>query len=177
MNSGLVVKTEYIVDDSGRNFDDGRVRKKSLFLVALSKEKAKEHLKKGKALYFIYPNFLDGKYGRKLCHNSSYLENHYDIYGDFCGERASINKLTTLEAHVVDILAARSKMDCWFYLESRDDRDCIRDLESDLTISLKEGIHSLFNGLTSLDDYNLSESEKIIAKTLFERFGCNTGGT
>ena len=79
MNPYLVVKTEYIVDDSGKNFDDGKVRKKTLYLVALPQSKAKERLKDGKSIYFIYPNFLDGKYGRKLCHNLSYLENHYNI--------------------------------------------------------------------------------------------------
>ena len=67
-------------------------------------------------------------------------------------------------------------MDCWFFLESGKDKDCVRDLECDSIIPLKEGIQALYDGLTSLNDYGLSESEINIAKTLFERFSCNIGG-
>lgn len=176
MISYTVIKTEYIVDDAGRNFDDGRVHRKPLFLVSLPLEKARERLKEGRLIYFIYPNFLDGKYGRKVCHSDFYLTDQYKIFGDFCGERASIKKLTVLEHHVVDILAARSGMDSWFSLEGGDGRDYVRDLETGLVVSLKEGINSLYSGLTCLDNYGLSKAEMKTAETLFERFGCTVGG-
>lgn len=87
-----------------------------------------------------------------------------------------MNKLTAPEYHVVDILAARSGMDCWFSLEGGDGGDYVRDLEMGLVVSLKEGINSLYSGLTSLEDYGLSKAEMKIAETLFERFGCTVGG-
>lgn len=73
----------------------------------------------------------------------------------------NINKLSNEEFNVLNKIATKSKMDCWFYLkQDSDGNDYVYDLEESKKLSLSDGILMLDEGITSLDDYNLSEDEK-----------------
>lgn len=72
-----------------------------------------------------------------------------------------LEKLTNEEYNVLEKIASKSKMDCWFELgEDEDGRDIVIDLEEDEILDLCEGIEQLDSGITSLDDYDLTEDEK-----------------
>ena len=170
-----LIKTEFIVDNSGRNFDDGKIRRSTMFLLPLSMEDALKRCEAGKRVYFIYLNFLDNKAGRKVCRNAFYIEDHYDFYHDVCGVTISNNQLTESEYNVLNKLATASKMDCWFWLDKKGDKDYVRNLEENKDLSLVEVLPVFYEGLTNLDDYNLDSNEKKVAEMLFERFGCLKG--
>ena len=60
-------------------------------------------------------------------------------------------KLTTQEYNFLQDLSARTKMDCWFTLETDENgNDIVYDLENNEYIPLYEGIDQLFDGV--LDD-------------------------
>lgn len=66
-----------------------------------------------------------------------------------------IKELTNEEFNVLNKITAKAKMDwCVIY------DDCIIDIEEDKALSFEEGILLVDSGLTSLDDYNLTEDEK-----------------
>lgn len=72
-----------------------------------------------------------------------------------------MQKLTKEEQSVLDKIASKSKMDCWFYIsENEDGSHCIFDCEEDEFYDLCDGILMLDSGITSLDDYDLTEDEK-----------------
>jgi hypothetical protein len=175
-----IIRTDYIVDNSGRNFDDGRIKNSPMFLVPLTLEEALEYVKGHKRVYFVYRNFLDGKSARKVCKSDFYVEDHYNFYKDVCAVMAPPNKLTNDEYNVLNKLATASKMDCWFWLEDVNGNDYVRDLEENNLLQLTEAIPIFYEGLVSLEEYGLSSfeeyglssSETETAKTLFERFRC-----
>lgn len=78
-----------------------------------------------------------------------------------------MQKLTQEEWDVLDKLSSKSKMDCWFWIDT-DQRgnNFIQDQESGEVMSLYDGINQLAEGLTSLDDYELTMEEKLCFTTL-----------
>ena len=80
------VKTEMLLDDSGREFDLGRTKRSEAYLGILSKEDALRLFDEGKRVYFLYRNNRIYKCNcRKVCKNRDYLIDHYDVYHDVCG--------------------------------------------------------------------------------------------
>ena len=56
--------------------------------------------------------------------------------------------LTDQEYNFLMELSARTKMDCWFWIETDDDgNDFVLDLENDEALPLHEGIAQLFDGI------------------------------
>lgn len=78
-------------------------------------------------------------------------------------------KLTSEQVEVLNKIASKSKMDCWFYIEKINEvSDGIYDAESNEHISLWEGIAMLDSGITSLSDYGLTPEEmEIYYRTIF----------
>lgn len=75
-------------------------------------------------------------------------------------------KLLTTEFNVLNKIATKSKMDCWFYIVEDKDDDIILDSETGEKLSLYNGINMLADGMTSLDDYELTTEEKLCFTTL-----------
>ena len=81
-------------------------------------------------------------------------------------------RLTELEYDTVNLLATRSRMDCWFMLETdKQGNDYIFDLEENKKLTLKKGLEMFYMGLTDLDDYDLDDEQKEILENLFRRLG------
>lgn len=80
-------------------------------------------------------------------------------------------KLTDKEFNVVDKLAHSSKMDeSWFSItEDENGQDVVYDLEEEESISLKEGIEILNDGITPYDLDSLSSEELKIYKDLLKK--------
>lgn len=67
-----------------------------------------------------------------------------------------LKELTDQEFNVLNHITNQAKMDwCMLY------DDCIVDMEEDKTLSFDEGILLIDSGLTDLDDYNLTDDEKL----------------
>ena len=80
------IKTEMLLDDSGREFDLGHFRRIPAYLAVLSKEDALRLFDEGKKIYFIYRNNRIYKCNcRKVCKDRDYLIDHYDFYHEICG--------------------------------------------------------------------------------------------
>ena len=92
----MYIKTDILLDDSGKEFDLGRARRKSVWLKVLSKETALKLFDEKKRVYFIYKNNrIYNTDCRKVCTNRSYLEAHYDWYHESCGILAKTVELCT----------------------------------------------------------------------------------
>ena len=170
-----LIKTEILLDDSGKEFNTGRHRYSNMYMRVLSKEEALERFDEGERVYFIYqaPYTLRiyEKVCRKVCKDRDYLKDHYDIYNEVCGVSMPLNVLLDEEYNVLNLLATRSKMDCWFWLIERKGKDMVRNLEENKIMSLKSALPGFIDGLTDLDDYFISEEEKAVFLQLIERFG------
>lgn len=82
----LLVKTEVLLYDDGKEYDLGRAVKKDVFLKPLSKEEALQAFDAGKRVYFIYEdNRIYHTNCRKVCKDRDYLKDHYDCYNEVCG--------------------------------------------------------------------------------------------
>lgn len=69
-------------------------------------------------------------------------------------------KLEKEQWEVLNKIASKSKMDCWFSLEEIDENnDGVFDIENNEHLSLWEGIGMLDLGITSLTDYGLTVQE------------------
>lgn len=75
-------------------------------------------------------------------------------------------KLTNEEYNVLNKISHESKMDCWFSIATNKREDYILDLEENKKLKLKDGVEQLYDGLTDLNDYNLSYLEKETFTTL-----------
>lgn len=82
-------------------------------------------------------------------------------------------KLSTAEFNVLNKIATKSKMDCWFYIVEDKDNDVILDCETGEKRSLYNGINMLADDITSLDDYNLTTDEKLCFTTLMYKLEAN----
>ena len=81
----IIVRTDVLLYDDGKEYDLGRVVKKTVFLRALTKEEAVAAFGK-KRVYFIYQNNRIYRTNcRKVCKDLDYLKDHYDCYNEFCG--------------------------------------------------------------------------------------------
>lgn len=169
-----IIKTTLLLGDNGREFDMGSLRRSTIYLSTLSKEDAISRFKAGKRVFFIYQNErIYHENCRKVAKNALYIQDHYDFYHEVCGCIASKKLLSNDEYNVLNLLASKSKMDCWFYLENDRNKDVVHDLENDQILPLADGISQLADGLCELDSYNLTDKEKAVATILFERFGCD----
>ena len=81
-------------------------------------------------------------------------------------------RLTREEYDIVDLLATRSRIDSWFEIKTDGNGDdYIYDRADKMKHSLKTGIMLLYQGLTDLSDYDLTDKEKKIFKGLLGRLG------
>lgn len=88
----------------------------------------------------------------------------------YINEPGSKCKLTDLEWTVLDKIATKSKMNCWFVLETDENGvDFVYDREENSRINLVDGISMLNEGITSLDDYELTFAEKTVYENLLQR--------
>ena len=69
-------------------------------------------------------------------------------------------RLTNEEANVLDVIATRSGMECWFFLkQDKNGRDYFYDIEEGRRRPLKDGVFELADGMTGYADYSLTEEE------------------
>lgn len=70
--------------------------------------------------------------------------------------------MTKSEYELIVKIARKSKMDCWFQLETaKDGSDYVRDAESGKVISLRDGLKDLVDGLTKVDIEDLTHEEML----------------
>ena len=173
-----LIKTEVWLDNSGREFNTGRHRYSSAYMIPLSKEEALERFDRGEKVYFIYSDehtmwIYNKKLCRKACKDRDYLIDHYDCYHEVCGIPMPLNHLTDDEYNILQLLSSKSHMDNWFCLIEKDDKDMIRDLEEEKIRSLKNALPDFVEGLTDVDLGWLSEEENEVFLRLVDRFGLN----
>lgn len=77
--------------------------------------------------------------------------------------------LTGEQADVLDKIARASGMDCWFSIG--EDNSYIFDFENNEKRSLKEGIQTLQEGMTSYQDYEMSAEEISVFEDLLIKLG------
>jgi hypothetical protein len=81
-----IIKTDILLDDSGREYDLGRAHRRTVYLRVLTKDEAIDAFKCGKRVYFIYKNNRIYRTNcRKVCTDLDYLKDHYDWYHEVCG--------------------------------------------------------------------------------------------
>lgn len=81
-----------------------------------------------------------------------------------------VTMLTNEECNILDQIASKSKMDCWFWIEETDEGHVIHDLEEDKRVSLKSGIEQLVEGIVEgADFYGLSENQVSVFENLLKR--------
>lgn len=81
-----IIKTDVLLDDSGREYDLGRAYYRAVNLKVLAKDEAIDAFKRGKRVYFIYKNNrIYRTHCRKVCTDLDYLKDHYDCYHEACG--------------------------------------------------------------------------------------------
>lgn len=74
-----------------------------------------------------------------------------------------MEKLLNEEYNVLNKIASKSKMDCWFSLGiDKNGNDMVLDLEENKEMPLEIGIATLYDGMTSINDYGLTDEEKNI---------------
>lgn len=172
-----IVKTTLLLSDNGKEFDTGRITRKTAYLATISKEEALKRFKEHKRVYFIYEDErIFHENCRKVATNASYIRHHYEVYFECCGYLATKNRLSDQEYDVLNSLAHKSGMDCWFSLRKTDEKDqqssnYVRDLESDNILSLSDGLTLFAEGLLKLDSCGLSKVDLETATILFDRFG------
>lgn len=79
-------------------------------------------------------------------------------------------KITNEEYNFLMDLSSRTKMDCWFSIETDPDgNDFVLDLENDEPLSLHEGIAQLFDGVIDEDIDAFSTEESMHWKSLNQK--------
>lgn len=82
-----------------------------------------------------------------------------------------MEKLLNKEYNILNKIASKSKMDCWFDITfDKHNNQCVYDREEKRFLSLKDGISLLYQGITDLDDYYLKDDEKKVFENLLRRF-------
>lgn len=171
-----LIKTEVLLDDSGREFNTGRHKYHTMYMKPLSKEEALERFDRGERVYFIYTDnhtmwIYDKKICRKVCKDRDYLKDHYDFYNEVCAIPMPLNVLLDEEYNVLHRLAQRSGMECWFWPVSRGGKDVVQDLEENKFVALKNALPTFVEGLTDLSYYSISKKEEDVFVRLVDRFG------
>lgn len=81
-----IIKTDVLLDNSGREYDLGKRYKRTVYLKVLTKDEAVNAFQQGKRVYFIYENNrIYHTNCRKVCNDLDYLKDHYDWYHEVCG--------------------------------------------------------------------------------------------
>ncbi len=81
-----IIKSDVLIDNSGREYDLSRGYKRTVFLKVLTKDEAISLFQNGKRVYFIYKNNrIYHTNVRKICKDLDYLKDHYDWYQEVCG--------------------------------------------------------------------------------------------
>ena len=81
-----IIKTDVLLDNSGREYDLGRAYYRAANLKVLTKDEAVDAFQCGKRVYFIYKNNRIYRTNcRKVCDDLDYLKDHYDCYHEVCG--------------------------------------------------------------------------------------------
>ena len=71
--------------------------------------------------------------------------------------------LTNSEYKLLNKIARKTKMDCWFYIkQNKKKQDYVFDIENGKRLSLKCGIKQLIDGVIDTDIFELSDDEKFI---------------
>lgn len=79
-------------------------------------------------------------------------------------------KLTNQEYNFLMDLSARTKMDCWFSIETdADGNDFVFDLENNEALPLYEGIDQLFDGVIEDDINDFNAEELMLWNSLNEK--------
>jgi hypothetical protein len=69
-------------------------------------------------------------------------------------------KFSNEEYNVLNKIATKSKMDCWFSItQDENEEDYILDLENGSKLSIYEGVGQLVDGMTNYADYDLTKDE------------------
>lgn len=69
-------------------------------------------------------------------------------------------KLTVSEYNVLNKIADKTKMDCWFWLfQDKNGDDKVKDLEQGKVLSLKRGVSQLNEGIVSYDLCGMNAEE------------------
>lgn len=83
----MKINTKILLGDDGKEFDTGRVTRKSVTLETLTLEEALKRFDEGKRVYFIYRNHKRFHCNcRKICTDRDYLIDHYRCYQEVCGK-------------------------------------------------------------------------------------------
>ena len=81
-----IIKTDVLLDNSGKEYDLGRAYYRTANLKVLTKDEAVDAFQRGKRVYFIYKNNRIYRTNcRKVCTDLDYLKDHYDYYHEVCG--------------------------------------------------------------------------------------------
>lgn len=81
-----IIRSDVLIDNSGREYGLGRGYKRTVHLRALTKDEAIDAFQRGKRVYFIYKNNRIWHTNcRKVCTDLDYLKDHYDWYHEVCG--------------------------------------------------------------------------------------------
>ena len=71
--------------------------------------------------------------------------------------------LTNAEYKLLNKIARKTKMDCWFYIkQNKKKQDYVFDIENGKRLSLKCGIKQFIDGVIDTDIFELSDDEKFI---------------
>ncbi len=91
-----------------------------------------------------------------------------------------VDMLSAEEFNVLNKIAQKTKMDCWFDIRQKFGVvDIVYDLENDTELSLKDGVSQLMEGLDcqeNFDSCSLDCSEKTILKGLLEKLSITAEG-
>ena len=84
--------------------------------------------------------------------------------------------LTPAATAVLNKIAEKSGMDCWFSIVARTEKDgtksdWVYDLENKRYVTLKYGIGQLHEGMTSYAEYGMTEKEIKVFEKLLEQLG------
>lgn len=83
----MKINTEILLKNGGKEFDSGRIIKRSRILETLTLEEALERFDNGERVYFIYQNHERFNCNcRKICFDRDYLIDHYRYYHEVCGK-------------------------------------------------------------------------------------------
>lgn len=89
-----IIKSDVLIDNSGREYDLGRGYYRTVYLKVLTKEEAIDAFQHGKRVYFIYKNNrIYHTECRKVCTDLDYLKDHYDWYHEVCGVLAKVKEV------------------------------------------------------------------------------------
>lgn len=79
--------------------------------------------------------------------------------------------LTETEYNALELIASKTKMDCWFKIIQVEDEDLIEDLENGKKLSLENGLFQFSEGIVDpLSSYGLSNNEINAVINLFKEF-------